>query len=177
MPQAVLACAAIYMAVTATGILQAGFNIDDWRDLGGTPARWAEREGRWAMDLIYRYAFAGRPLLPLQVLLAFGNFLAISYLLAKYAVDEASNRPVAVFLIFVTGVNYANMIDILHFNSHVFAFSFALLCSLFAFHAIVNLDRLKSRAAMALVLLASAQMLAASFAIYQRWSQQVVATL
>ena len=122
------------------------------------------------MDLIYRYAFAGRPLLPLQVLLAFGNFLAISYLLAKYAVDEASNRPVAVFLIFVTGVNYANMIDILHFNSHVFAFSFALLCSLFAFHAIVNLDRLKSRAAMALVLLASAQLLAASFAIYQPYA-------
>ena len=128
MPQAVLACAAIYLAVTAAGIQQAGFNPDDWRDLGGTPTKWAETHGRWAMDLIYRYLFAERPLLPLQILLTFGNFLSISYLLAKYAVNDDRYRPVSVFLIFLTGVNYVNMIDILHFNSHLFAFSFAMLC-------------------------------------------------
>ncbi len=162
-------CAAIYLATAAAGVLQAGFNADDWRDLGETPAKWAETEGRWGMDLLYRYALQERPQLPLQLLLAFGCFLWLSHLLAGYT-SKRDNRPLAVLLIFTLGVNHVYLVDMLNFNSHVFPNTFAIVLSVLAFHLVGKINPSGSPLARTPLFLAAVQLLALALAIYQPYA-------
>lgn len=135
--QALILCLIVYLMVTASGVLLAGNNSDDWRDLAGVPSKWAELEGRWFMDVIYRFVLGERPLLPLQIVLAFGCMFATSHILAKHVSDK-NTAPLATVLIFVFSTNHLYMGDILHFNSHLFAFQLAILLSVVSVHLLVD---------------------------------------
>ena len=134
---AVILCLIVYLTVTASGVLMAGNNSDDWRDLAGAPGKWAELEGRWFMDVIYRYVLGERPLLPLQIVLAFGCMFATSRILARHVAEKAA-VPMATVMIFVFSTNHLYMGDILHFNSHLFAFQLAILLSVVSIHLLTD---------------------------------------
>jgi hypothetical protein len=78
-----------------------------------------------------------RPLLPLQIVLAFGCMFATSHILAKHVSDKSA-APLATCLIFVFSTNHLYMGDILHFNSHLFAFQLAILLSVLSVHLLVD---------------------------------------
>ncbi|MCO6511548.1 MAG: glucosyltransferase domain-containing protein [Aridibacter famidurans] len=163
-----LVSAGLFALITGSGLLNEGFNSDDWRHFGGIPSNWAEVEGRWVMDFIFRYILAQRFLLPIQLTLAFACFLVSSILIAKYSVP-GKLVPVTTVLVFAVGVNHPYMCDALNFHSHIFAYPFALACSIFAFHLLhTTIDRTYSIRLIAVI--ASAQLLATSLGTYQSFA-------
>ena len=165
---ATLACAALYFAVAARGILTAGRHPDDWRQLGEGSSIWLSDEGRWAMDLLFRALFSEQPFLSLQTIAAFGCFLWISYLLARHAAP-APWRAAAMAAIFALGVNHPYLCDALHFDSHVFAYPLALALSATAFDLVAR-KAARGFAHSAAAVLIGAQLLALSLGLYQSYA-------
>ncbi|MCA8880678.1 MAG: glucosyltransferase domain-containing protein [Rhodobacteraceae bacterium] len=165
LPHFLIAALAVYVAVTWIGLTFEGYNSDDWRHLNGFTQTWGDREGRWAMDLIFSDLLGGRFHMPLQIGLAFLCFAAVAWIVAGEAVPGTA-RPLFAFFIFVIGVNHPYMAGALNFNAHVFAYPLALLLSASGFLIL-------RRAAMGRVWLClpavpvAAQCLAFSLAIYQ----------
>jgi len=135
--QVLLLCGLIWFAVTGWGILMAGPNPDDWRQMAGAPPgpmplNWTDDEGRWAMELIYVRLLGERFLTPLQILLAFPCLAGIAHLLARRAAPEGLGNA-AMLAIFVIGTSHVYMSDALNFSAHLFAYPLALLLSALAF--------------------------------------------
>lgn len=122
----------LYLIVTAYGVLNDGFHSDDWRHLTGASPLWVGAEGRWLLDVIYRYLLGQHFLLPVQLTLAFPCLYWVAATLAARAAgpDEAG---LATVLIFAIGVNHPFMSDVLTFESNVFAYPLALALSVGAF--------------------------------------------
>lgn len=160
--------AILYASVTGIGLLFEGYNFDDWRHLGATPELWAGPEGRWVMDFLYRFVMQEQFLLPLQILLAFPCLYGCSYLLAKYAVGDRYHA-LATLLIFLIGSQHIYMSSALMFNAHIFAYPFAFVLSLLAFHTVFR-TRSAGLAQKLLSALLAAQLLAFSLGIYQTYA-------
>lgn len=161
----ILGALAVYVLVTGVGLTIEGYNSDDWRHLAGHYEPWAENEGRWAMEFLFRDVLGGAFHTPVQIGLAFLCFLAIAWILAGAAAAPA-HRPLAAFLTFVIGVNHLYMADALNFNAHVFAYPLALLLSLAAFRLLMLCLGRPWWLWLPAVLVA-AQVIAVSYAIYQ----------
>lgn len=166
--QALIICGVLYAAVTGVGLLFEGYNFDDWRHLHGTPELWAGTEGRWAMDFIYRTILQEKFHLPLQILLAFFCLYGCSYVIARYSVGDRFHA-VATVLIFLIGTNHIYMSSALMFNAHIFAYPFAFVLSLLAFHLVFQ-SRGASLVARTVAVLVAAQLLAISLGIYQTFA-------
>ncbi len=158
----------LYLVVTCYGVLNDGYHSDDWRHLTGASPLWVGSEGRWLLDLIYRFVLGERFLLPLQLTLAFPCFYWVASVLAE-RVAEPGQRGLATVLIFAVGVNHPYMSDILTFESNVFAYPLALALSVGAF---VVFERAEGqplhRQALAAAL--AALLLSFSISIYQTFA-------
>ncbi len=136
-PRFVLAALVLFGLVTGLGLMVEGYNADDWRHLAGDYVPWTATEGRWAMEVIFRDLLGDRFRMPLQLVLAFLCFLAMSWIIARAVAPAPQWRAIAALLLFAAGVNYPYMADALNFNAHVFAYPFAMLLSLGSFWLLV----------------------------------------
>lgn len=161
----VLVTALVFFWITGNGVLHAGLNPDDWRQLGRVPPEWGGSNGRWAMDLLYRFLFQARFVEPLQLVLAYGVFLYIAMSLARAAVGERY-AGVAAIGIFLIGVNHPYMTDVLNFSAHVFGYPLALALSLAAFSIAINAWRRERLVFTGLTLVAAGQLLALALGFY-----------
>lgn len=166
--QAWMVCAVLFGTVTGVGLLFEGYNFDDWRHLGGTPDLWAGTEGRWAMDFLFRFVLQEKFHLPLQILLAFFCLYGCAFMLARYSVGDRYHG-LATVLIFLIGTQHIYMSSALMFNAHIFAYPFAFVVSLFAFHLIYQ-SRGASVLGQGLAVLVAAQLLAFGLGIYQTFA-------
>lgn len=158
----------LYLIVTVPGVLGDSFHSDDWRHLTGASPLWVAVEGRWLLDLIYRYLLGERFLLPIQLALAFPCLYWVARELAG-RVSAPQDRGLAAVLIFALGVNHPYMSDILTFESNVFAYPFALALSVGAFVVIARTEGAMPGRQIAAALLA-ALLLSFSVSIYQTFA-------
>ncbi|CAN5259162.1 hypothetical protein BH11PSE2_BH11PSE2_09080 [soil metagenome] len=156
----------LFFWITGNGVLAGGYAPDDWLQMHSIPPKWGNVEGRWAMDLLYRFAFRQRFLEPLQLLLAYGCFLYIAVTLARAAAPE-KHFAVAAIGIFLIGVNHPYMTDVLNFSAHIFAYPFALALSVAAFYLAVEVSRGKPLAVTAGLCLAGMVLMATAAGLYQ----------
>ncbi|MEZ5779552.1 MAG: glucosyltransferase domain-containing protein [Paracoccaceae bacterium] len=159
---------ALYLIVTVYGVLNDGYSSDDWRHINGASDIWAGVEGRWLLDVIYRYLLGERFLPQLQLTLAFPCFYGTAYLLAKHATTKEW-QPAATLGIFAIGTNHIFMADVLSFSANIFAYPLALALSVAAFELIWRADG-RPRGVQAAWTLASAILLSLSISIYQTFA-------
>jgi hypothetical protein len=168
---ALIACTALFCAVTVPGLLFDGMNPDDWRQLdgapvGGMPLNWTTEEGRWAMELLFVTVLGERFLPGVQALLALCTLGWISHTLAR-ASSPAPLVPMAMVALFAVATNHIYMVDALSFSSHVFAFPLAMACSLYGFLLFLKTAQTGLSTATFLRFALAVQLLAISAGIYQ----------
>ena len=128
----------LYMAVHGVGLINAGFNVDDWSTFGRSSV-WAAL-GRWGMSAYYKHILLANFTESFQIVAAFFIFAAISFLLSRQIAGGKSY--VAFMVIFSLGLSHPYWVDALNFSAHVTSNPLAILISILAFQfALMPLGR------------------------------------